>query len=807
MTTISRDIRERARELRDLIRRHDHLYHVKDQPEISDAEFDGMMRELRKIEEENPDFITSDSPTQRVGGAPTDGFAQAHHRRTMLSLANAFDDDEFRAWHTRVAGLLETERFDMVCELKFDGLAVTLTYRNGMFERGATRGNGVVGEDVTANLRTVNSIPLRLRTDAFPELLEVRGEVYFPKSKFNAFNAERDAEGLPTYVNPRNTAAGSLRQLDPRITAERPLDIFAYSVGYSEGGDVPDNQWDTLEFLDILGFKVNSHNRSFSSIGDVLDWYRYWREEFHDLDYGCDGLVVKVNRFDYQRHLGEVGREPRWAIAYKFPAEQAVTTLLDVKFNVGRTGSINPYAVLDPVYVGGATVSRATLHNEDYINSKDLRVGDRVVVERAGEVIPQVVRPLTNERDGGEVKVVMPDKCPSCGEAVIRGEGEAMSYCVNASCPAQLVRLLEHFASKGAMDIEGIGEKWGAILIAQGMVSDVADLYCLKREEPWEKGSLAMMNLLDAIAAAKSADFASTLDKIGIPNVGKKTSGILAGEFGSIEKLIRASKGELVVIEGINERVADSVVRYFQDSNVRTMTKYLGGVFLRQELIEKPTDLYCVNKKYLLRLDTLRQKSVTNLINAIKKSRGQPLTRVLVALGIAHVGSEVAAVLARHFGSMDRIRQASKEEIEELNSIGPKIAEAVFEYFKNPSNSKVVDKLTKARVNMTEDTSAANVNGASPLKDRRFVVTGRLANYSRSAIQDRIKELGGAVSGSLSKRTDYLVAGEDAGSKLVEAKELDVEVLSEDDFERLVSERAESGPEEQLEMGIAPGPD
>ena len=797
MTTISRDIRERISKLRHLIRRHDYLYHVKDRPEISDAEFDGMMRELRKIEEENPQLVTPDSPTQRVGGVPAEGFDEVTHHRMMLSLANAFDDAEFYAWHTRVAGLLETERFDMVCELKFDGLAVALTYRNGVFVRGATRGNGVVGEDVTANLRTINSIPLRLTGDTFPELLEVRGEVYFPKSRFDSFNAIREANGLPTYVNPRNTAAGSLRQLDSKMTAKRPLDIFAYSVGHSEGGHVPDNQWDTLEFLDSLGFKVNRHNRTFSNVGEVLGWYRYWREEFHNLDYGCDGLVVKINRFDYQQHLGEVGREPRWAIAYKFPAEQATTTLLDVKFNVGRTGSINPYAVLDPVYVGGATVGGATLHNEDYINSKDLRVGDRVVVERAGEVIPQVVRPLTNERDGSEIRVVMPDECPSCGEVVIRGEGEAMSYCVNASCPAQLVRLMEHFVSKGAMDIEGIGEKWGAILIAQGLVGDVADLYYLKRED------LAQMNLLDAIAAAKSADFASTLDKIGIHNVGKKTAGILAGEFGSIEKLICASKGELAAVAGINERVADSVVGYFQDGKVRNLVEDRGGVFLRQELIENPTDLYYVNKKYLLHPDTLRQKSATNLLDAIEKSQNRPLARVLVALGIAHVGSEVAVVLARHFGSMDRIRHASKEEMEELNSIGPKIAEAVFEYFKNPSNNQVVDKLTKAGVNMTEDTSAAAGNGASSLKGLRFVVTGRLANYSRSAIQDRIKELGGAVSGSLSKRTDYLVAGEDGGSKLAEAEKLEVRVLSEDDFERLVSERAESGPEEQLEMGIA----
>ncbi len=801
MTIISYDIRERIIELRELIRRHEYLYFVKDQPEISDAEFDALMRELRKMEEENPHLVASDSPTQRVGGAPADGFAEVTHRRAMLSLSNAFDDDEFRAWHNRVAGLLETDRFDMVCELKFDGLAVAITYDNGVFVRGATRGNGVVGEDVTANLRTINSIPLRLTADTFPSLLEVRGEVYFPKSRFEAFNALREAEGLPTYVNPRNTAAGSLRQLDPRMTAERPLDIFVYSVGYVEGGYAPDNQSDTLEFLGDLGFKINRHNMIFSGVEEILDWYRHWRDEFHSLDYGCDGLVVKVNRFDYQRHLGEVGREPRWAIAYKFPAEQATTTLLDVKFNVGRTGSINPYAVLEPVYVGGATVSRATLHNEDYINSKDLRVGDRVVVERAGEVIPQVVRPLTDERDGSELEVAMPHQCPSCGEDVVRAEGEAMSYCANASCPAQLVRLVEHFVSKGAMDIEGLGEKWGAILISQGLIEDVADLYYLKKEH------LAQMNLLDAIAAVKSSGFASALDKIGIPNIGKKTAGILAGEFGSLGELIGASRDELTAIDGVNERAADSVIAYFRDENLRSAVERFGSDFIEQELIESMTDLYYVNRKYLLRPDTLRQKSATNLLAAIDKSKSRPLTRVLVALGIAHVGSEVAAALARHFVSMDRIRRASGDEMEELNSIGPKIANAVFDYFQNPSNLRVVDKLSDAGVNMTEDTSQANGNGSSSLKGLRFVVTGRLASYSRSAIQDRIKELGGAVSGSLSKRTDYLVAGEDAGSKLAQAENLEVKILSEAEFERLVSDRAESRSEQQSEMSVASAQD
>ena len=362
-------ITDRIDDLRAQIRHHDFLYHVKDSPEISDAEFDSLMRDLRQLEERHPDLVTPDSPTQRVGGAPAEGFQEVTHRRAMLSLSNAFDDEEFVAWHTRVSNMLETDRFDMVCELKYDGLAVGLTYENGVFARGATRGNGAVGEDVTSNLRTIKSIPLRLTGDSPPALLEVRGEVYFPKSKFDDFNKQRELEGLQTYVNPRNTAAGSLRQLDPKATAERPLDIFVYSIGYSEGGSPPDNQREILEYLDELGFKVSRYNRLFRTVPGVLAWYRHWRDKVHDLDYGCDGLVVKVNRFDYQQHLGHVGREPRWAVAYKFPAEQATTYLLDVKFNVGRTGSINPYAVLDPVYVGGATVKQATLHNEDYISS------------------------------------------------------------------------------------------------------------------------------------------------------------------------------------------------------------------------------------------------------------------------------------------------------------------------------------------------------------------------------------------------------------------------------------------------------
>ena len=667
-------ITNRIDDLRAQIRRHDHLYHVKDAPEISDAEFDNLMRELRQLEERHPDLVTPDSPTQRVGGAPAEGFQEVTHRRPMLSLGNSFDDEEFTAWHRRVSDMLETGSFDMVCELKYDGLAVGLTYQNGVLVRGATRGNGAVGEDVTFNLRTIKSIPLRLRGANLPALLEVRGEVYFPKSKFHDFNAQREADGLQTYVNPRNTAAGSLRQLDPKATAERPLDIFVYSVGYSEGGSPPDNQWDTLAFLGELGFKINSNNVLFRTVPEVLAWYRRWLEEVHDLDYDCDGLVVKVNRFDYQQHLGHVGREPRWAVAYKFPAEQAVTTLLDVRFNVGRTGSINPYAVLEPVYVGGATVKQATLHNQDYIADMGLRKGDMVVVERAGEVIPQVVRPLVEKRGCSDEEVHMPHKCPSCAQTIVHREGEAMSYCVNASCPAQLVRLIEHFVSRGAMDIEGLGVKQGQALIDAGILADVADIYTLSD-----------------------------------------------------------------------------------------------------------------HREDLLAMERMAKKSVSNLLAAVEKSKSQPLTRVLVALGIEFVGAEVAAVLARHFGSMEEIRKASMDKLVAINMIGPKIAQSVVNYFANPSNRDVLKKLVDAKVNMTEESASINDVGV-PLEGKRFVVTGRLNKYSRSEIQNKIKELGGTVSGSLSKRTDYLVAGEGGGSKQADAKRLGVEELTYCQFDQMVTE-------------------
>ena len=424
---------ERARQLREEINRHNRLYYVLDRPEISDADYDLLMRELRALEEQHPELVTPDSPTHRVGAPPAEGFTEVQHPVPMLSLSNAFNDEELGAWHRRATALLDGAEFDMVCELKIDGLAVALTYRDGILVHGATRGDGYRGEDVTRNLRTIRSIPLSVPPEA-PRAFEVRGEVYFPRSQFDRLNEERAAQGLPTYANPRNTAAGSLRQLDSRITAQRPLGIFVYGLGYAEGGDMPDNHWDTMEMLSSFGFRVSSHNAVCRTIDEVEAYYRRWLDGLERLDYAADGVVVKVNSLRYQDALGFVGREPRWATAYKFPATQVVTRLLDIGINVGRTGSLNPFAMLEPVDVNGAMVKLATLHNEDDIRRKDIRIGDWVVVERAGEVIPQVVGPVVERRTGEEREFVMPERCPECDVKVVRSEGEAMTRCPNAAC-------------------------------------------------------------------------------------------------------------------------------------------------------------------------------------------------------------------------------------------------------------------------------------------------------------------------------------------------------------------------------------
>ena len=776
-TNIPDSVFQQVADLREQLNHHNYRYYVLDSPEIGDAQYDDLMRELRAIESEHPELVTPDSPTQRVGAAPAEGFTQVAHPRPMFSLGNAFDDDEFMAWHQRVSDLLEGETFDMVCELKYDGLAVALTYEDGVFVRGATRGNGTVGEDVTLNLRTIKSIPLRLLSEDVPQRLEVRGEVYFPKSLFAKFNEERAARGEQTYANPRNTAAGSLRQLDPRSTAERPLDIFIYSLGYAEGGDMPAYHWEMLQYLKRLGFKVSADSRRVQTPEDAIAFYKHWvKNAEEDLDAAADGVVVKVDNLDYQRHLGVVGREPRWAVAYKFPAVQEITRLLDIRVNVGRTGSINPYAVLEPVNIAGATVRQATLHNEDYIRGKDLLIGDWVVVERAGEVIPQVVSVVAERRDGSERDFRMPAACPSCAEPVVSPENEVMSYCDNASCPAQLVRLLEHFVSRSAMDIEGMGIKWGEFLIQQGLIKDVADLYYLEPEH------LARLNLLDAIEAAKARSFDDALAAAGIPTVGKKSASIIAERFGNMSALSSASELNVGELSGVSARTAAAIFAHFSELRMQPYFTRLGSDFLGNGLIALQSDLFYVNRRHLLQPESLRQKSVSNLLSAIEASRQRPLSRVLVALGIRHVGGEVAELLARSFTTIDNLMNADEEALVAIPTIGPRIAESVVSYFQNEANRSVVEKLRAAGVRLEDEPRA--VPTEQPFVGMRFVVTGRLERFSRSQIQDLIKQYGGAVSGSVSKNTDYLVAGEGGGSKLADAERLEVKVLNEDELIR-----------------------
>ena len=663
----SLDVLHRVAELRASLDYHNHRYYVLDATESSDAQYDVLIRELRELETQHPELVTPQSPTQRVGAEPSSGFAQAAHAVQMFSLGNAFDDDELMAWHRRTAETLESEAFDMACELKYDGLAVALPYENGILVRGAPRGNGTVGEDATLNLRTIRSIPLEVHGD-FPARFEVRGEVVFPLSAFQRFNEERIAKELPPYAHPRNTAAGSIRQTDPQDVASRPLDIFVYGVAVPIG---PDTQLGTLDYLRELGFKTNPHNALVKTAAEAADYYRTWLEGAETLDYGCDGVVIKVNRLDLQHHLGQVGREPRWAIAYKFPATQSVTQLESIEVAVGRTGRLSPYAVLTTVDVGGVQVSRATLHNEDYIKAKDIRKGDWVVVERAGEVIPQVVSVITERRTGKEPEYGMPTICPSCDEAVVRVKDESAPACVNAQCPAQLVRLLEHFVSRGSMDIAGLGIKQVISLLDNNKIKNAADLYRLQMDD-------------------------------------------------------------------------------------------------------------------LLELERMAEKSASNLLAAIEASKDRPLARLLVALGIPHVGTEVAELLSEAYSSMNELMDVDEEVLTAIPSVGPKIAASVVSYFQNGPNRDVIDRLGNAGVRLQDE---ARPERATPtLAGLRFVVTGRLRESSRSDIQGRIKAAGGAVSGSVSKKTNYLIVGEDAGSKLADAEALGVKVISEDEFLALHSQ-------------------
>ena len=661
--------KKKIAELRERLSYHSYRYYALDSPEISDAEYDRMMVELREIEDRYPELITPDSPTQRVGAAPLAGFETVEHKKPLLSLANVFSDEELLAWHKRISNLAPNQMMEFACELKMDGLAVALTYADGRFIRGATRGDGFRGEDITQNLRTIKSIPLSIPKDA-PRKFEVRGEVYLSKKGFEKLNRERAAEELPLFANPRNAAAGSLRQLDPRVTAKRPLDIYIYSLGYIDDAsvNVPATHWEMMEYLKSLGFRISPYSFKSADIKGASDYYHRWCDWREKLDFEADGVVIKVNSLALQESLGEVGHDPRWAVAYKFPAIQATTKLLDIGINVGRTGSLNPYAILEPVSVGGVTIKRATLHNEEDIRRKGLLIGDTVIIQRAGEVIPEIVAPVTSKRTGEEKEFVMPDRCPSCDSEVYKSEDEAIARCTNASCPAQLQRLLAHFVSRDAMDIEGIGEKMAVALIEKGLVKDAADLYSLTEEQ-------------------------------------------------------------LLTMEGIKE------------------------------------------------------KSASNLLSAINESKERPLGRLIFALGIRHVGAEIADIVAGQFGSIDALSRTTEEDLTQIPGIGPKIAGSISAFFQNEANRSIIERLEQAGVAMR---AQAVEQKDQPLKGQQFVLTGTLASLTRNDAEARIRALGGGVGSSVSKKTTYVVAGADPGSKLEKARKLGVKVIDEGEFLKLI---------------------
>ena len=663
-------------QLRSTINYHLYRYHVLDSPIISDAEYDELYRELIALEEANPELITADSPTQRAGAEPLDAFEKLTHPAPILSLANAFNEEDLRAWRTRIGRLLPDSdmHLNYVVEPKLDGLTVVLTYRGGRFFQGATRGNGEVGEDITVNLRTIPSLPRQIPVDpqselAQPEYIVVRGEVFFPLDKFEALNEARSAAGETLYMNPRNTAAGSLRQLDPAKTAERPLRLYCYDFIDWQGYDLPDLQWERLELLRRLGFPVSPDNKYCPNLDCVIEIYQEWFDRRNQINYEVDGVVVKINDRPLADSLGFVGKDPRGSIAIKFPAQEKTTKLLDVQVNVGRTGIMAPAAVLEPVEIGGVIVRNATLHNYDEIERKDIRIGDTVLVKRAGDVIPYIIGPVIDLRDGTERKVERPTNCPVCNEPVVQIPGEVAITCDNPACPEQLVRRVEYFVSRGAMDIDGFGSQTAALLVEAKLIHDIGDIYYLRQED-------------------------------------------------------------------------------------------------------------------LLQLEGFKDKKVDKLLAGIDNSKTQPAERVLTALGIRFVGSVVSTLLINELGGIDAIASAGQVRLEKTEGIGPQTAISVENWFSRESNRLILEKLRIAGLTFsTTKTEGPDDSFAGLL----FVITGTLPEMSRNQAQAFIEERGGRVTGSVSKKTNYVLAGENAGSKLTKAQELGVKILSESELRSLAS--------------------
>jgi len=665
------EIKERIERLRAEIEYHNYRYYVLDDPVISDSEYDRLMRELESLETEHPEFLSPNSPTQRVGAKPLEEFSTVTHTIPMLSLANAMSAQEVVDFDKRVKKLLGVSQIDYVIEVKIDGLAVELVYINGEFTLGSTRGDGFTGEDITQNLKTIRSIPMRLlETDKvpIPERLEVRGEIYMGRKEFEELNRKREVTGEPVFANPRNAASGSVRQLDSRITASRKLNIFCYAMGQITGVEIA-THIEFLEYLRKWGFRVNPYTRLCHSLEEIFEHYNYIKSIRDEIPYEIDGTVIKVNRLDYQAMLGQVSRSPRWAIAYKFESHEEETVIKDIIVGVGRTGALTPVAVLEPVNIGGVVVERATLHNEDEIKRKDIMKGDHVIVTRAGDVIPEVVRVLNEKRTGSEMPFVMPDTCPVCGEHVVRPEGEAIRRCVNINCPAQIKGRIIHFASKRAMDIDGLGEKLVDQLVDRGIVSQVSDLYYLTKEQ-------------------------------------------LAGL----------------------ERMAD--------------------------------------------------KSAQNIIDAIENSKRRPFNRFIYALGIRHVGEHISGLLAEHYKDIESLMEAKEDELMNIPEIGPEVANSIVLFFQDEKNRKTMEKMIDAGVEIEYARE-----GDRPLEGTVFVFTGALKTMTRDDAKKMVESLGAKTSNSVGKKVNFVVAGEEAGSKLDKARQMGIKIIDEDEFLQIIRGR------------------
>ena len=661
--------KQRIAELRHTINHHNYRYYVLDSPEISDSEYDELMKELRQLEAEHPELVTPDSPTQRVGAPPVEAFGVVEHPRPLLSLANAFSYEELAAWHKRVSKLLGGRQFDLVCEPKIDGLAVALTYVDGLLLTGATRGDGYRGEGITQNLKTIRSIPLSVPKNA-PPRFEVRGEVYLPKDGFKKLNEERAEEGLPLFANPRNAAAGSVRQLDSSITARRPLDIFIYGLGWTEGKEVPDTHWEIMQYLKSLGFKINPDIRLSHSLGEAEEYYQRWLESREESPYEADGIVAKVNYILLQQELGTVAHEPRWALAYKFPAIQGTTKLIGIGINVGRTGSLNPYAIFEPVRVGGVVISSAALHNEEDIHRKDIRIGDWVVVQRAGEVIPEIVEPVVSRRTGKEEIFQMPSHCPVCGSEVIKPLGEAMHRCTNAACPSQALEKIKHFVSRGAMDMDGVGEKLCQALFKDGLIKDAADLYYLTREQLLGLERMAEKSaskVLNSIEKSKNRPLARVIFALGITHVGNQYAELLAQRFTSIDDLARASQEDLSAFPSVGPKIAEGIDAFFRQEGDKQIIKKLkkAGVRMEREKAKQVRldELPLFGVEFVLtgKLDSFPRSEAEARIKSLGGEAGSDVTKKTsyVVVG-ADPGSKLAK--AQKLG----IRTLSEAEFSEL---------------------------------------------------------------------------------------------------------------------------------------------